>query len=385
VRICIDDFALKRRYRYGTVMVNLDTGQIIDMIESREKDEVSKWLAKYPNIHVVSRDGSQTYASAITQAHPDAVQISDRFHILQNLTDGAKQNISKVVGANFRIPAREGEYGKSGGYWEKPEHHGADYPERLHLANTEKKRETVERVRSLAVQGFSVSDIVRETGLSYNTARRYLGEGYNPAFVQFGEKRSSKLKPHTDKIDAMLTERRTFAEIEKAIRSNGYDGAASTIRMYATRQRRIIKDATAQALGNTELIERKWLTKLLYNPIEKVKGITEGQVERVVSEYPVLGILYDIVRSFKELMFSKRVNELDAWIETAAQYEIDEINSFIKGITADLDAVKNAIRYDYNNGLAEGSVNKVKVIKRIMYGRCSFRLLRNKILQREFS
>ena len=115
VRICIDDFALKRRYRYGTVMVNIDTGQIIDMIESREKDDVAKWLATYPRINVVSRDGSQQYAAAIRQAHPDAIQVSDRFHILQNLTDSAKQHISKVVAANFRIPSEEGAVGVGGG------------------------------------------------------------------------------------------------------------------------------------------------------------------------------------------------------------------------------------------------------------------------------
>ena len=50
------------------------------------------------------------------------------------------------------------------------------------------------------------------------------------------------------------------------------------------------------------------------------------------------------------------------------------------GIDRDLDAVKNGIKYDYNNGLAEGSVNKIKVIKRIMYGRCSFDLLKQKVL-----
>ena len=203
------------------------------------------------------------------------------------------------------------------------------------------------------------------------------------AFEQFGTKRDSKLKRHTDKIDAMLVERRTFREIESAIRADGYDGAASTIRMYATRQRRIIKDTNDQGKAGTELIERKWVTKLLYLPIEKVKGITESQVERVIPEHPAVGVLYDIVRSFKELAFAKRVDEIGAWMRTATQFGIDEIDAFINSVNADLDAVKNAIRYEYNNGLAEGSVNKIKVIKRVMYGRCSFGLLRNKILRKE--
>jgi len=386
VKICIDDFALKRRYRYGTVMIDIDTGRIIDMIESRETGEVAKWLGTYPNIQVVSRDGSQQYAAAIKQAHPNAIQVSDRFHIVKNLTENAKQYMSKVVTSNFRIPTGEGESGVSGGYWDDPQRFDRlDLPERLHIANTEKKREMVGKVRSLAAQGLSLGDIARETGCSYRTVNKYMDPGFNPASIHFGTSKPSKLKAYTDKIDALLTERRTFKEIEAAIRADGYVGAASTIRMYATRQRKILKDTNAEALTNTELIERKWVTRLLYQPIEKVRGITECQVERVISEYPVIGLIYDIVRSFKDMMFAKRVDELDEWIENAAHLGIDEIAGFANGLSADLDAVKNAVRYEYNNGLAEGSINKIKLIKRVMYGRCSFKLLRSKILQRELS
>ena len=79
ISVCIDDFALKKRQRYGTVMINVETRKIVDMIESRETEDVSKWLSKYPNIMVVSRDGSQQYATAITEAHPGAMQVSDLF------------------------------------------------------------------------------------------------------------------------------------------------------------------------------------------------------------------------------------------------------------------------------------------------------------------
>ena len=168
VRIRIDDFALKRRYRYGTVMIDIDTGRIIDMIESREKDGVIKWLITYPNIKVVSRDGPQRYAAAIKQAHPNAVQVSDRFHIVKNLTENAKQHISKVVTSNFRISAGEGDAGVCGVYWDGPRRLGGpDLPERLRVANTEKKREMVEKVRLLAARGLPLGDITKETGHSY--------------------------------------------------------------------------------------------------------------------------------------------------------------------------------------------------------------------------
>ena len=382
-RICIDDFALKRRHRYGTVMIDIDTKCIVDLLESREPDDVAKWLAEYPNIQVVSRDGSQQYAAAIRKAHPSAVQVSDRFHLIKNLTDYAKQHITKIVTSNIRIAAPDAEAGIGGGYWEKTECHGADLPMREHSASTEKKRALVENVRSLVFRGLSLADAAKEAGISRATAKKYLSAEYDPANKDFGSKKPSKLKPYTDKIDAMLRERRTFKEIESAICGEGYRGAASTIRMYATRQRRIIKAANENAVGNMELIERKWIVKLLYKPIEKVKELTIEQLDRIVQEYPAIGTIYEIVRSFKEIVFARRVSEIDSWIGMATVYGIDEINSFVNGISADLDAVKNAVALDYNNGLAEGTVNKIKVIKRIMYGRCHFTMLRNKILLRE--
>lgn len=61
----LDDFALKKRHRYGTILINAETHKVVDMIESREKDDVIKWLKKYPNIKIFTRDGSSTYAAAI--------------------------------------------------------------------------------------------------------------------------------------------------------------------------------------------------------------------------------------------------------------------------------------------------------------------------------
>lgn len=83
------------------------------------------------------------------------------------------------------------------------------------------------------------------------------------------------------------------------------------------------------------------------------------------------------------MLFSKNPNELEKWMEDAEALDIPLINRFVNGIRRDLSAVKKAVELDYNNGLAEGSVNKLKVIKRIMYGRCRFELLKGKLLRLE--
>ena len=99
----LDDFALKKRHRYGTILINAETHKVVDMIESREKDDVIKWLKKYPNIKIFTRDGSSTYAAAMAEALPEALQVMDRFHILMHLTDSCKKFINRSIKASEPI------------------------------------------------------------------------------------------------------------------------------------------------------------------------------------------------------------------------------------------------------------------------------------------
>ena len=91
-----------------------------------------------------------------------------------------------------------------------------------------------------------------------------------------------------------------------------------------------------------------------------------------------------MLKEIHRIVFSQKSDELDEWLIKSGKLDIDEINTYILGLKNDLDAVKNGIYYKYNNGLAEGSVNKIKLIKRIMYGRNSFQLLKAKVLLNEW-
>ena len=374
-KICIDDFAFRKGHRYGSIMIDIDTGRIIALLDSREVDDVANWLATYPNIELVSRDGSLQYAAAIKQAHPNAIQVSDRFHVVKNMNEHGKDGFKRVLPTSFRIKTDTDEQDMDSESCENLECLKISLSEKDHMSSVEKKRTAVEQVRSLAREGFSIADIAQEVGICCATAKKYLNANFLP---------ENKLEPYVQKIDEMLREHCKLKEIETAIREDGYKGSTSILRGYTTQQRKIIKAENEYALRNTELIQRKDVISLIFRPIEKAKNITAEQAERIFREYPVVGEIYGIIHSFREIMFTKQADKLDSWIETALQLGIREINSFVMGIIRDLEAVKNGITLKYNNGLAEGSVNKLKVIKRIMYGRSSFKLLRNKILLREF-
>lgn len=381
--MCIDDFALKKRHVYGTIMVDIDTHRVIDLISSRETADVTEWLKTYPNLEMVSRDGSVSYRNAIEAVGKDIIQVSDRFHLLKGLTDAAKKSIHGIVSANFGIPAPASHYDgtETMDYWDKEP--GNDFPTRKHNANYERKRKLVEQVRNLTGQGYSRTEIAKKLGISYATVKRYQSPDFNPASAMYNTTMPSKIKPFAEEIKEMLNKGYPFKAIEREIREKGYDGAASTIRMFATRERKLLKEAREGEAGAVEKIERKWLVSLLYKPIDKVKGISQEQLDKVIEKYPVIGRIYDVVQGFKLTLFSKHPEELEKWMDEAELLDIEEISSFVNGIRRDLSAVKMAIELDYNNGLAEGSVNKLKVVKRIMYGRNSFDLLKGKLLRLE--
>ncbi len=408
-------------------MIDIESRNIIDIVQSRDLDNVIKWLKTYPNLQIVARDGSRTYATAIKEAHPNAIQVNDRFHLIKNLTDYCKKYITKTISFKVKIERLSNDKDKTKNLYipkdkmERIKQAQNLQMERLtphriskalkmdirtvkryvelkisevdtlvknmaqlrHEESVNKKQKNIDEVRQLYKDGYGIKAISRETGFARKTVKRYLDSNTSAVHGSYGTTRNSILSPFHNIIDELLEKGFAFKKIEEKIREKGYNGSSSTIRMYTTRKRRLIKKVTGSVDSNVEIIERNHLIKLLYKPLEKVKEISLRQLEAVVKKNPILAKIYDLVKSFKEILFSDSPDKLDDWIRQAKNLNISEINSFINGIVQDIEGVKNSIKYAYSNGLAEGSVNKIKVIKRIMYGRCNFETLREKVLMLE--
>jgi len=419
-------------------MINIASHRIVDMINSRDYDDVVNWLKTFPNISVVSRDGSVTYKNAIMAAHPDAIQVSDRFHLLKNLTKYCKDYLVKVLKPNVAIESigqtDELPIGKeeplaiknkkltlkekcdsmdsmlANGYKKtkicrilnmdirtfdklqsmtENEKNSAFQTKMqlIHQERVEKKQKIVDEVRERFKLGFSKRAIARDMTLSFATIKNYLDPNFSGVNAHYGVKKASLLSPYLEEINTYIEKGYKSIKIEEIIRGKGYNGSSSTIRHYISSWKVSVNNACniKYKKKHFEMIERRHLIKLLYKPIEKVKKLKAEQVERVFSEYPVYCDIIKLVNQFRGILSAKKISELDVWIEKANSLNIREITSFVNGINKDIIAVKNAVMYDYNNGLAEGSVNKLKVIKRIMYGRCNFDTLRKKVLRLELT
>lgn len=184
-------------------------------------------------------------------------------------------------------------------------------------------------------------------------------------------------------IDSMLEIGMMGSNIIQKIVKQGYIGSDANVRYYISdwkKRRKHLFESCKQSSIKKEIIERTDVFKLLFHPLEKVNCIRGDIFEKLCVEYPYFQKIYSIVWEFKNLLAAENPNGLDSWLKKAKDLKIREINSFADGAKRDYETVSNAVKFDYSNGLAEGKVNKLKLIKRIMYGRCCFSTLKTKVL-----
>ncbi|MGL5780101.1 transposase [Cetobacterium sp.] len=174
--------------------------------------------------------------------------------------------------------------------------------------------------------------------------------------------------------------------IYNILKERGYNQSFRTFRYYFPQ---IIKEAYKnQGLENkksTIKIKINKIISLLYKPINKIIDFSSELYKKIIEKYEWIPKILNLVKEFKELFQEKDLNKFNIWLEEASKLNFKELNSFITGIRRDKTDIKNAITYRFTNGLAEGSINKLKTLKRIMYGKASFETLKRKLLWCEYN
>lgn len=348
------------------------------MIPSRDATEVTSLLKSYPNLNTVVRDGSLAYRKAVEAAHPGCRQISDRFHLVKNVMDGGREFLKKLpkaiwvsLGAEMDIPSAE----------------QTSSEETRSMTDSEcRRQERADKAKYLRGQGLNDSEIGRLMGLDRKTVRKYCEADFDPhqavrqtcsAGVYTG------ILGYDRQIRSMISERKTGPAIYEAIVQEGYHGSLSTVYRYI---RQCKKDAVEQAKTEAQQgqrLERSLLIRCLYQGIDGCPQLTPQVLEAVERRVPHFVEVCDCVTSFRTALFSGNPQQIHAWLSGALEHPVQEIQSAARGIERDLDAVCNAVLSPLSNAAAEGNNTKIKLEKRIMYGRNSFELLRNRILLKE--
>ncbi|MEG2587925.1 MAG: transposase [Cetobacterium sp.] len=407
----MDDFALKKRYTYGTLLIDMETRKIVDLIESRELDVVVTWLKKFKNIKFFNRDGSYTYAKAISQTHPNAIQISDYFHLIKNLCDYLKEHLVRKLPRMIEIEGffYEGKIsidesvikskykykieGELSQLVKKIYEEGNKYStigkifnlqyrtikkyltvSKEEFENKNKKISTVERVqrkqnlinkdRELYAKGVSKRGIARECNIAFKTINSYLDESASPKTKVSIVKNKDFFKFKIDIIN-LLNKNLKKQEIYKILREEkGYKYALRTFYLHvSTLIKENKSDCTTISEPFTIRVQLNKIISMLYKPINKINDFSLELYNKIIEKYPLINKILELINQFKELVQNRDLYKFDIWLKNAAKLNIRELNSFLGGIKRDKKAIENAITYRYTNALAEGSVNKLKTLK----------------------
>ncbi|MGW4641137.1 ISL3 family transposase [Sphaerisporangium sp. NPDC004334] len=350
--IGVDDFALRKRHRYATVIIDAVTRERIDVLADRQADTLEAWLRAHPGVRVVCRDSSGAYAEAIRRALPDAVQVGDRWHIWHNLAEA-------VAG---EVAAHSVCWGKTG----PPPKEG------VRAATT---RERWQQVHALLNQGVGLLECARRLGLALNTVKRYARVSEPERLVRVPKYRPTLVDPFRDHLrrrraeDPAVPVQQLLVEIKKL----GYTGSQNLLYRYIN-QGRVECDRPA--------ISPKRLAGLLLTEPSKLTGHHAERLDAAIAACHEMAMLAELVRNFAALLDPKPGNDrlLAAWIDQARQADLPHMHAFTRGLDYDRAAVNAALTLPFHNGGTEGVNTKTKMIKRQMYGRAGFALLRHRIL-----
>lgn len=97
----IDDWAYHKGHTYGTIVVDRETGKTVEVLKSREKEDIAEWLRQYPDIRTVTRDRDDCYIQAVNEVLPHAIQIADRFHLIVNYSDHVRNTVKRLISGGF--------------------------------------------------------------------------------------------------------------------------------------------------------------------------------------------------------------------------------------------------------------------------------------------
>lgn len=391
--IGVDDWAIKKGNHYGTIICNLETHKPVDVFPERSTEALEKWLRKHPGIEIATRDRSNSYRKAFNNTSPKTTQIADRFHLSKNLLDALKNFVKRTFGSRIHIGYKEIEIKKTLHIQvKKSKEKILSKAEKNGIEARNKKRKIVREVKKMYSEGKSISAIFKTMHLAKATIRRYLHLDEEEAVTYQSSTRSSILDPYLEIIETLIAEGKTASKIFNEIKAMGYSGGDRNVRRFV---KRIKKEfigpnisKTSPKLETKEVpkpkiktwIKRYDLTSYMWSFPDELNEEGEKNLKVILKKAPLLEKIYPLIQDYRTMAKEKDHQKLRIWINNASLSEVSEIVSFSKGLDNDFEEVYNAFLYPYSNGVVEGHVNRLKMIKRQMYGRANLDLLRKKVL-----
>jgi transposase len=382
-RIGVDDWAWRKGQRYGTIVVDLEAGCPIDLLPDRSSGTLADWLKQHPSVELISRDRAEAYADGARKGAPQAIQVADRFHLVCNLTAAVERVLERkrsvlalanqtddpepppvVVEPPVAIPTRAVTRSQ---------------------AARQRRLERYDQIVALHRQGMSQQGISKKLHMGRKTIRRFLRAD------QFPERAKPRRRPPQASEFRDYLERRwkegchNASILWREIKDQGYAGCRNGVAKLVTDWRTTPapssnRSSITKAKPRPRPLSPRQVAMLLTRRSEKLTDAEQTLLQRISKHCPESTILGTLAQSFSSVLRNKDVAALQPWLESAAATELPDIKTFCDGLLRDVEAVKAAISMRWSNGPVEGHVHRLKLIKRQMYGRANFNLLRARVL-----
>lgn len=401
--LSVDDFALRKRHTYGTLLLDLERRRPLALLPDREAATVAAWLEAHPGVEVLVRDRAEAYAEAARLGAPTALQVADRFHLLQNLAD--------VLTDVFRAHAPQLARVHTQHLTAPPLVHDpadpATGPRRstvplappqpstraaaLAAARRAQRVALYEQVWSSHRQGWTLDAIAEQVGLSRRTVQRYLQSPTFPERQPMYARDCSLLDPYKATLLAGWNHGcRNGAHLFRTIRRQGFQGQYGIVALYVRRMRQAQRLAprprrSAQPLPTVTETPRRPLTPrratwLVLRPSERATAQDHQQLAQLTTQTPALAEAVALAQDFAALVRQRQPTQLKPWLVRADQSTLPPFRRFARGLRADYGAVQAAVTLPWSQGPIEGQINRLKMLKRHMYGRARLDLLARRFL-----
>lgn len=389
----VDDFAFRKGHNYGTILVNLETHKPIGLLADRKADTLTEWLTEHPGVEVLSRDRSKTYKSAMDKAAPNAMQVADRFHLVKNLSEALEVALGSF---QTELKANEckalTEVAETVVVLAQPT--ATISAQERTQANHQQRVQQQREIKALYAQRWPVSAIAEKVGVSPRTILRYRKQ---PDFPETPHRRPtfgrSLLDSYKPEVVARWNDGITDSEVLMALlQQQGYQGSLRTLQRYL----RSIRDAQAQSRlpvafqGDQPLpkitdpqsppLTPRQAAYLIVQRPENRSLEDKELIEHLVKQHPNLAILVELSDEFLQLLRQRQADEFDGWLMKALSCALQPVKRFATSLMDDYAAVKASIMTEVSNGPVEGLNNRLKMLKRQMYGRAGLELLTKRFI-----
>jgi transposase len=350
----VDDFALRKGHRYGTILVDLEQKQPIALLPERTAETLEAWLKEHPGVEILSRDRSKAYKLGMSQGAPNAIQVADRFHLLQNLEETLE---TVLKGHTQALRAVEKAQLQASEMAVPQPLDLPDAPESPKAMNRTRRLEKYEQTHTLRQQGYAIQDIAHHLGIGERTVYTYLSTSAFPERQPTVRRGGSELNAYKPYLQQQWTlgYQQTKA-LFQAIQQQGYQGSYQTVARFTKQLRRLQLPSKPdpQSLHDlpgrgpapmTQTPHQKPLTarRSAWLVLQRKDTLTaeEELLLEQLAQQPELSDVISLAQGFIDLVRCRLPEQLDSWLETAISSSIKGFQSFAKGLKEDYDAVKN--------------------------------------------